>query len=343
MRDRRPSPTSCRQLTLDDPQASAALNLILGGSARDSAASVADRLRPFHADCARRRLSPDLLFAVYQGRQLLSACVALVSPGAAALMLAPPVSPDEQVRTAAGQALAAARQASPSRGLVLLQFLQSPEEAELAPQLEAAGFHKLTTLIYMQRDPRLTKQNHSSPLLHWTTFDSSREPFFCQVLAKTYERSLDCPELSGLRQPSAILASHRSAGEFDPNLWWVASRGAEPVGVLLLAPLPGREILEIVYVGVVRGARGAGIADSLLDHALTAARHKRAQTLALAMDERNEPARRLYARWAFAEIGRRVAWIATNTFSEGCAPASAEQNSAGVLKDAPEGASQRIH
>jgi GNAT superfamily N-acetyltransferase len=124
--------------------------------------------------------------------------------------------------------------------------------------------------------------------------------------------SLDCPELTGLRPIAEVLAGHRATGLFDSSLWWVARRGEEPVGVMLLNRIPDVEALEVVYMGVAQAARGTGVADGLLDQAVAAAKQAGASTLALAVDQRNTPARRLYTRWGFTETGARDAWIATS-------------------------------
>ena len=82
------------------------------------------------------------------------------------------------------------------------------------------------------------------------------------------------------------------------------------MGVLLLNGIAERRALEVVYMGVAPSARGAGVGDALLERAVKVASTVGASTLALAVDERNAPARRLYQRWGFREVGLRDAWIA---------------------------------
>jgi ribosomal protein S18 acetylase RimI-like enzyme len=130
-------------------------------------------------------------------------------------------------------------------------------------------------------------------------------------LERSYAQSLDCPELTGVRTTSDVLAGHRATGEFDPGLWSVAMRGEEPVGILLLAPIPNASIAELVYCGVAQPARRKGVAHALLLRALTLTRSVSATSLTLAVDHRNVPARRLYDRWQFVPFAARAAWIAT--------------------------------
>jgi hypothetical protein len=51
--------------------------------------------------------------------------------------------------------------------------------------------------------------------------------------------------------------------------------------------------------------------------AVDAAGRVGARSLALAVDQRNTPARKLYARWGFIEFAARDAWIVTSPPIEG--------------------------
>jgi GNAT superfamily N-acetyltransferase len=166
--------------------------------------------------------------------------------------------------------------------------------------------------------PRL-KTRAAHPLAHpdaaseleWVHYTPDRELLFQDALERTYVQSLDCPELTGLRRTADVLAGHRAADVFDPALWWVAMHSQEPVGVILINRIPSEPALELVYMGVAQVARGTGVADALLGRAVVAASKVSATILALAVDERNTPARRMYTRWGFLETGARDAWIAS--------------------------------
>jgi ribosomal protein S18 acetylase RimI-like enzyme len=72
-----------------------------------------------------------------------------------------------------------------------------------------------------------------------------------------------------------------------------------------------RPSLEVVYMGVSAHARGRSIGNALLARAVDACERRQCERIVLAVDRENEPAVRLYARWGFAEITRRRAWIAS--------------------------------
>ncbi len=130
------------------------------------------------------------------------------------------------------------------------------------------------------------------------------------ALNATYQDTLDCPELCGLRATSDILASHQSTGEFDPHLWWIVRLGQRPLGCLLLNPCPEQRTVELVYIGLAPPLRGKGLAKRLLVDGLAAVRAKfPGWTMACAVDLRNAPALKLYASLGFRAFGERLALV----------------------------------
>ncbi len=69
-------------------------------------------------------------------------------------------------------------------------------------------------------------------------------------------------------------------------------------------------------MGVAQVARGTGVADAVMQRAVEAAGRVGANSLALAVDQRNTPARKLYGRWGFIEFAARDAWIITSPLIE---------------------------
>ncbi len=275
-------------------------------------------------------LSADLLFGAYLGGKLVSACLAVESPGATALVLAPDATgspPLKRWATPTGvppdATLAALRtlvSAEFARANRLLQALLWPEHDTLAGVFRDAGFHFLTQLLYLEKQLSV---RDSGPKSHdgvahrfsgggeveWTPYSPETEPSFLSTVEATYAESLDCPGLTGLRTASEVLAGHQAAGDSGTRLWWVAMSEDQPRGVLLLAHQKRCRAVEVVYMGLVPSARGSGLASALLARAVEQTLNQGADTLILAVDRANTPARRLYARWGFVPVGRRDAWI----------------------------------
>lgn len=277
---------------------------------------------PFEDHAATSTAVGDLLAAEKAGRLRLSpvytdnthhAVLNVLSPGASALLML------SRVRTAApsGAMTACLQQAASfaqNRGCKLLEVLLDPgdiQDAAWHQPLARAGFHFLTHLIYLYSHcEHTTIPPNLLADVEWVNYSDSTHPLFLRVLEESYHGTLDCAELSGWRTTEEVLAGHRASGEFDPVLWWVALRSGSPVGVLLLHRLRNRA-MEIAYLGAAQVVRGTGVANALVARALAQRRDHGATMLALAVDERNHPARRLYGRWGFRMFERRAVWIAT--------------------------------
>lgn len=266
----------------------------------------------FVTDAARRGLGIEVLGASMGTAGPEFACLLVESSGHAALLLAPWSQLPHTQPDAAFAAVEAVAGEGLRRGNVLVQTLVPDSSAELAERLNGAGFRRLTQLIYLRRRTTLPSRKPRVDLdLDWITFSEDRASLFAKALEESYESSLDCPELYGIRKSCDILAGHKATGDFDPQNWYLACRDGVPLGILLLAALPASQSIEVVYMGVTQTARGTGVSDALMRRAVATAQDSGAAFLALAVDCRNQPARSLYERWGFIELTRRDAWIAT--------------------------------
>jgi RimJ/RimL family protein N-acetyltransferase len=129
------------------------------------------------------------------------------------------------------------------------------------------------------------------------------------ALDRSYEQTLDCPELCGLRRTHDVLDSHRATGAWSPALWWLVYLHDQPHGCLLINHCPEHSSVELVYLGVSPQLRGRGLGTRLLDLGLSLLAGVEADHIACAVDLRNIPARRLYERAGFREFGRRIALV----------------------------------
>lgn len=297
-----------RQLPVAGPDYLRALALSLGveePASGQPAHEVADMLS--HAE--RCACPIQLVFGAYSDGKLLSAASAVEAPGGAALVFAPLGARGHAMR-AASACLGVLTEAARDRSVHLLQVLVDPESPDPTPILAPAGFRYLTRLLYLARHEQAAVPVFREACeLDWVQYTADRTALFEEAIELTYAQSLDCPELTGLRSTADVLAGHRATGEFDPSTWWVAVRRDAPVGIMLLSGIPGRRALEIVYMGVAQASRGTGVADALVHRAVRVGGTMNANTLTLAVDQRNTPARRMYARWKFTQVMLRDAWI----------------------------------
>jgi len=118
-----------------------------------------------------------------------------------------------------------------------------------------------------------------------------------------------------------------SDGEFERFLMErnvVAQRatlGSSPVG-FIISRIGGGEA-EILSVAVVSSQRGRGLARRLLTLHLGRLAGLGVQAVFLEVDENNQPARRLYARAGFREVGRRPGYYPQGAGQGASQPATA--------------------
>jgi ribosomal protein S18 acetylase RimI-like enzyme len=194
----------------------------------------------------------------------------------------------------------------------ILQAILDPWQAREAELIEAAGFTALATLVYMQKSTGAHAARTALDLdegIRVARWSPASRPLFEAAILASYRDTLDCPGLVGLRTIDDILAGHMASGVFTPDLWFALALGDEPVGVLLLSMLPQRHAAELVYLGLSPAWRGRGLGRRLVEHALSLAHARRAETVLLAVDDRNTPAMRLYESLGFVTSARKRALI----------------------------------
>lgn len=266
--------------------------------------------------------------------RIRQACLAVLSEGRTGMMfLSEPPRNGDPGGASRGAAERAACIEAACAGLVarypgqiqLAQALPDPAEAWALSAYKRAGFTHITTLHSLRRpavvrmDAKLRGLMVLAPAHSWPRgmrvvrvdeLGSDAESMLLRALEASYEQTMDCPELCGLRTTEDVLASHKAAGTFDPALWWLLEVDGKPEGCCLMTASPAQRALELVYLGLSPRVRGTGLGKRLLALGIAhATAHHRAWPVHCAVDQRNEPARKLYERFGFEETGRREALV----------------------------------
>ncbi|MAH65730.1 MAG: hypothetical protein CMJ27_04995 [Phycisphaerae bacterium] len=211
----------------------------------------------------------------------------------------------------AGDLLATVAIGCRDRGVDLAQALIDPSDELEEAMFIAGGFRRLAQLDYLERpvprfgtipSPELPADVRIEP---W----DGKEDELVDLLERTYEDTLDCPGLAGLRRTTDILAGHLASGTREPDWWHVLRLDGVPSGVLLFNRGSDRHSIELVYLGLARGARGRGLGRTLLTFGLAALDGDAARVVVLAVDRANLPAVRLYRRAGFRHSVRRTAMV----------------------------------
>jgi ribosomal protein S18 acetylase RimI-like enzyme len=259
----------------------------------------------------RGELDAQGLFVVRARRRLLGAVLGLALPGAVGLVWPPQCVPDVDAAPLQDALLRRASDWLRGRNVKVAQALLSSEEARLAGALPRNGFAHVTHLCFLRHDLSFPPGLLETPeQLEYRPYNPSNPALFHQTLHRTYENTLDCPELNEARSVEDVVAGYHSQSRFDPSRWFLAFADGEPIGVLMLLEAPETGDCETSYVGVVPGARRRAYGRELMLKAMTEARAAGASSLTLSVDARNEPARRLYHRLGFESFDRREVFLA---------------------------------
>lgn len=301
-----------RQPRRDEVFGAVRMLMSLSGRPADDA-QVAEFLR----NAPARRVDLSLLRVAERRGRLLWSLLPVLSPGHTALLLSPPVPTHAADAAAAGELVDRLCADLRGRGVHLAQTLLDPADAAARSLFAARGFAAMSELIYLTGEPRRRfVPPPTPPGLEWVSYSAATRDLFKRAIAATYERSLDCPALNGLRDMDDVLAGHQATGEFDPAHWRLLCRpppaaggDPDPLGVLLLARVPAANAVELVYLGLAPAARGRRLGDHLVKRALAGVVELRATRLTLAVDAKNEPALKLYYRNGMARAGSKVAMM----------------------------------
>lgn len=193
------------------------------------------------------------------------------------------------------------------------QVLLEPTQAHEHAAMQRNGFAKLTELRFFERwlnDTVFSPKRETKSPIRYVSYRRSRNRLaFANLLEATYRSSLDCPELSDVRDGRQSLKIHETAGSFKSDMWRLYRNSGTDVGILLMADRPDQRAWEVLYLGVVESARRCGIGRAMLLDAMDAACKAKAEKLLLAADIRNAPAISLYESLGFQCVATRVAFV----------------------------------
>jgi ribosomal protein S18 acetylase RimI-like enzyme len=281
-----------------------ALRFALADLPREEAKAVGEELLAGEAS-GRGKI---LVVEAAEGGKCSGALAAWLLPGNSATVWPPYLqgANRQAVLAALGQALARELQAGGARHA---QAMLPVDAAASADALAACGFDWVADLRYLVCNQRHFPQLPPQMPFHVRPHADEGLDLLSSLVEATYEGTLDCPALNGLRSTRDVLLGYRATGEFRSDWWFFAEYAGRLIGCLILADYPAATQVELVYFGLVPEARGAGYGEWLIRWAQYVAREAGRERIVLAVDARNQPASDTYLRCGFEEWGRRAVWL----------------------------------
>jgi len=285
-----------------------AIRFVVGGGRRDALTEA--RAEVLRDAVGLRGPGAVRLWWARHRRKCAAAAMIIESPGKTGMLLHSPAAATGVDGEALRDLLSAISADALAGGLSMVQsLLEAAAEADVAT-IRAAGFQPLAELIYLRRAltrPAAPPAQEQLAFLAFRSAGEFREGELAEVISSTYEGSLDCPALSAVREVDDVIKGHKHTGVFSPECWWIADRGGDPAGCILVNDSTAGASVEVVYMGVAPAHRGRGLGRAMIRHAAEVERQRGRKSMTLAVDSRNAYAMAVYKAEGFQETDRRLA------------------------------------
>jgi mycothiol synthase len=248
------------------------------------------------------------LFGARRKGQLVGAVFSQLQPDNNAVIWLPRLVEGESDSTTT--ALLAATWDFLSRHRVAMAQSLLPERSESDEALlRTGGFRRLASLLYLVAlDWHFPVMKPTSEL-GFESYSAANHDRFVRTIEATYDGTRDCAGLEHANSGEDVLTGYRSTGEFDPCRWLLVRHEHRDIGCLLLADHPRHNNMELLYLGLIPGARGHGWGKCLSRHAQWLARLAGRARLVLAVDAANRPAVQTYTAVDFQTWQKRWVYV----------------------------------
>lgn len=222
----------------------------------------------------------------------------------------------QEISSSVRAALEGLRALAPER-VALAQTLIEPDQTWAHRACLGAGMIAVGQLDYMRKPVTNSDLTPTDPP-YWLTGIEVRpirsmnedRQLLIEALEGSYQETLDCPELCGIRSMDDVVDSHMATGEFNPARWHLIFKDSKPAGCCLLTHCPQSSSVELVYLGIAPFARGLGLGRSVLSYAISQLGQIGITEVTCAVDNRNAPAISIYESIGFKCFDARVGFVA---------------------------------
>jgi ribosomal protein S18 acetylase RimI-like enzyme len=254
-------------------------------------------------------LCPDQVAVALRGCRMVGAC-AMIAHRDATGWIWPPVVVGYGHDSVAAALLRHGMQTLAQRGSKIVQCQVDPREP-FHGLAESVGLRRLTTVLTLSVRCDAFGARETPTPVQFDTLNSGNLAQFKKLIARSYEGSLDCPELDQLRSAREAISGYLVDSRFDPALWLLARDAQGPIGCVVCTWDGEQRLGELQYLGIVPGRRRSGFGRVLCVRALAQLRARGARSADVTVDAHNTPALKLYEAIGFRERQRRDAYLAS--------------------------------
>lgn len=279
----------------------AALDLVFSRFEAEQAAEY----RAIHEAAIREgKVRPEWVLEARDGHRLLGAALYQLQPGRTALVWPPGLAPQAPPSVAA-RLMSELIGRLERGGVRLANALLTRVEPGEQRLLSASQFVHVADLVYLVSFQADFPFSLPATELEFEAYDSANHSRLARMVLATYEGSLDCPALDGVRDIEDVLAGYRATGSFLPDHWAIVRYQGQDVGCVLLADHPREDSCELMYMGIAAPMRGRGWGRQLVRWAQWRTRQRGRSRLLAAVDAANHPAVAVYASLGFSGWDQR--------------------------------------
>jgi ribosomal protein S18 acetylase RimI-like enzyme len=150
--------------------------------------------------------------------------------------------------------------------------------------------------------------------LSWIRAGQGSFSAVAELIQATFQGSLDCPALNGLRSAEETTQgfldgrSWDDVASVDGQPWWLLCHDSRPIGCCLVNQ-HSSDLCELAYMGLIQSWRGKQLGRILVEKAIESAKLKNARFLMSAVDSMNWPAVGLYQSHGFKTVKELAVWL----------------------------------
>ncbi|MGC6460338.1 MAG: GNAT family N-acetyltransferase [Pirellulaceae bacterium] len=267
---------------------------------------------------------PDLtegLLGIWDEQQVSAVIWISIDPSGSATLTSPALHPNgsntRERETWGAQLISLANHWQQNRGTTWSQALLTHEDSEQWQRvLSDSGYEQPTKLVYLHLAlDSISEEKKNEGRIEmpsgwsWGRATQLSRHQLLGLVEETFVDTRDCPFLGAHRTTDEIVLGFENTGDSKQSHWQILFHDGAPVGCVLGAHHRASALMEWAYVGLIPAMRRQGRGQWLCQKGLQEADLLNCRTVAMAVDQQNEPALKLYAQFGFEDWDRREVFI----------------------------------